>query len=237
MKETGIIMSGNHPKLILDGIKTMTRRVIIPQPQIKGYFNIRSGELAYYWKGGKSLIKAGYGADYVHTDKDALIKAMLAVCPYGQVGRGLWVKETWATDKIFDAMSAKEIEDKGVATIPLWYKVADYQIENIKTNQGHWRSPRFMPRWASRITLEITEVRAERLQEIIGRDLFAEGIERRPLTDITYVGDSVLLARQDFIKLWDSHNAKRGYGWNMNPWVFPLSFKIVQIGGKRCLSE
>ena len=81
-----------------------------------------------------------------------------------------------------------------------------------------------MPRWASRITLEIVNVRVERMQEITEADVIAEGIGaftlfRGVLSE--YPPDP----RWKFIKLWNSINAKRGYGWEVNPWVWVLEFK------------
>jgi hypothetical protein len=81
----------------------------------------------------------------------------------------------------------------------------------------------FMPRWASRITLEITEVRVERLQEISEEDARAEGV--RPVNEqVELLGEY----RIGYVKLWDSLNAKRGLGWDKNPWVWAIAFRRVQ---------
>jgi len=175
LKETGIMMSGNHPKLILDGTKTMTRRVIKPQPIITGQF-----------------------ADYKNLT--TLIENLFEFCPYGQIGQRLWVRETWANDP----------ETGGK---PLLYK-ADMTWEPesyFKQDGGKWRPSIFMPRWASRITLEITEVRVAKLNDMTENDAHAEGV------------DNLVT----FMLLWDSLNAKRGYGWTSNPFVWCISFRRV----------
>ena len=78
-----------------------------------------------------------------------------------------------------------------------------------------------MPRWASRLTLEIKSVRVERVQEISEADARAEGVERAEATD---GAPSYALGFSD---LWDSINAKRGYGWDTNPWVWCIAFERV----------
>jgi len=96
-----------------------------------------------------------------------------------------------------------------------------------------WRPSIFMPRWASRITLNITEVRAERLQDISEEDAIAEGVTGPH--DVWYPafrvpGDSkprYSSAKSAFTDLWDSINAKRGFGWDTNPWVWAISFERV----------
>jgi hypothetical protein len=81
-----------------------------------------------------------------------------------------------------------------------------------------------MPRWASRITLEVIKVRVERVQEISESDAEAEGIAFiRDFPD----ADETLTARQLFEVLWDSINAKRGFGWSVNPWVWVLEFRRI----------
>ena len=85
-----------------------------------------------------------------------------------------------------------------------------------------WRPSIFMPRWASRILLEITEVRAERLQEITEEDAVAEGVK-----SYYTLPSGETTARYHFSVLWDSLNAKCGYGWDKNPWVWVISFKLM----------
>lgn len=79
-----------------------------------------------------------------------------------------------------------------------------------------------MPRWASRIDLEITEVRVERLQEISEDDAWAEGVDWYSIENKI---DGVGRAQQAFKKIWDSFNLKRGYGWDTNPWVWVIGFR------------
>jgi hypothetical protein len=121
-------------------------------------------------------------------------------CPYGQPGDRLWVRETWH-------------QYAGGEVI---YR-ADYGPESYQAGAKGWRPSIFMPRWASRITLEITGVRVERVQDISADDARAEGVSAPDV-----------LPRSKFATLWDSINAKRGYGWDMNPWCWCVEFKAVQ---------
>jgi hypothetical protein len=201
MKTTGIIMSGDHPKLILEGIKTQTRRVIKPQ------FNVL---LDQYSDG--SILTNLLLADNKGFKEDQFIH-----CPYGGVGDKLWVRETWRASQFFDDFKPSEIWineaiqfKDGFICIP--------KLDAQDFISGKWRPSLFMPRWASRILLEITEIRAERLQEISYEDAQAEGI-----------GGAFIEGRARFAGLWDSRNAKRGYGWDKNPWVWVISFKVVKM--------
>jgi len=199
MKETGIIMSGNHPKLILDGIKTMTRRVITPQPELVG------GQ--YYWK------NCSWTADKPHCPTGTL-ELPIDYCPYGQAGDRLWVKESYLHDPVIES---------GIV-----YKADNPEIPSIVK----WKPSLFMFKWMARIWLEITEVRVERLQEIKPIDIIREGIMIsgiNPEADIKYRG----ALYDSFINLWDSLNAKRGYGWKQNPWVWVISFRRIDDGDYR----
>lgn len=199
MKETGIIMSGNHPRLILDGLKTMTRRVIVPQPT-RGAWNATAEHPSYGWF-WKKLYQTWDG-------EEGFFRRLLEQCPYGQVGDRLWVRETWA-------------EQGG----DIYYK-ADWgnnKPVNMFYDRIKWRSSRFMPRWASRINLEITGIRVERLQEISREDIAREGC---PWQRGDGPWDDIENARRWFRELWDSLNGKR-YPWSMNPWVWVVSFKEI----------
>jgi hypothetical protein len=117
-------------------------------------------------------------------------------CPYGEVGDRLWVRETW-----------KPCFDDGIGT--------EYRADK-RGCCGPWKPSRFMPRNRSRITLEITGIRVERVQDITEADAKAEGIN--------YGCDSV----DWFQELWNSINAKRGFGWDANPWVWVVEFRKTE---------
>jgi hypothetical protein len=148
-------------------------------------------------------------------------------CPYGAPGDRLWVREAF-----FDHDSRL-----GAPTSPLTARQREERIEYREDEWdraggdagGGWSPSIHMPRWASRITLEVTDVRVQRLQEINEADAVAEGADlysvaagldslaRQYLTEDTH--------RHGFAHLWDSLNAKRGYGWDQNPWVWAISFR------------
>ena len=86
-----------------------------------------------------------------------------------------------------------------------------------------WKPSIFMPRWASRLTLTVTDVRVQRVQEISEGDALAEGVEPAGSRDVGY---SRFHARTGFHALWDSLNAKRGFGWDANPWVAAYTFTV-----------
>lgn len=208
VKETGIIMTGEHPKLILDNRKTMTRRTrglkeINECPDLWEWFGFdNSGRYSFRFKPGDRIVNIR--------------------CPYGQVGDRLWVRETWATEKRMDNKPPSFLGD--ASDVPLWYRVNDRLTED-RVERGKWRPSIFMPRWASRLTLEITALRVERLQEITPRDCEHEGIDGENMLD-TFI-------KNDFRILWDSLNTKRGYGWEKNPWVWVISFKRLTLGDDR----
>jgi len=124
-------------------------------------------------------------------------------CPYGQPGDRLWVRETFALmeDVTFYAADTR-LEPK--------------QWPNGLWNVDTWCSPIHMPRWASRITLEITGVRVEKLQEMVGSDFLAEGAPER------------YGSQQWCVDRWDTLNAKRGFPWSSNPWVWVVEFELVR---------
>ena len=136
-------------------------------------------------------------------------KGLVFKCRFGVPGDRLWVRETWARIVLNPTH--------------IYYKADDPKMEIF------WRPSIFMPRWASRITLEITGVRVERLQEIREKDAEAEGLNPAEYNNPNAYAD--LPCINQFITLWDSLNAKRGYGWEKNPWMWVISFKRIESEG------
>lgn len=136
--------------------------------------------------------------------------------PYGQPGDRLWVRETWARDSEDGALCYRA--DIGTGT------VADDWQRNIDDGaHGYrWRPSIHMPRWASRITLEVVSVRVERLQDISEADAIAEGTQEPSLVPIT---GARLSERAVYAALWESINGPGS--WDANPWVWVVEFKRV----------
>jgi len=184
-------MSAPMVRAILSGTKTQTRRVVRwpwnHWPKTDELDNL--GDMASLWVRGKKI-----------------------TCPYGQPGDGLWVKETgWERPERTPRMMRE-----GADTWEPYYYDADDGFTEADHEQfkewGFKRRPSiFMPRWASRITLEVTDVRVERLNDASDYDLLCEGVESRNI----------------YVELWNRLNEKRGYSWAKNPWVWVLEFRKV----------
>lgn len=162
-------------------------------------------------RGGIAWRGCAYG---MRTDGSPYLDELLKRCPYGVPGDRLWVRETW------DAPPGST-ERAEVA-----YR-ADYERD---PDGAKWRSSMYMPRWASRITLEVTEVRVQRLQEITEEDARAEGVTTGPQQGQLNGKPATLLPtthRQAFIWLWDAINGERA-SWVSNPWVWCVTFKRVE---------
>jgi hypothetical protein len=191
MKERPILFSGAMVRALLDGSKTQTRRIV------KGR--------ALDW-----LQPGMFNREYVASPDNGL-------SPYGFAGDRLYVRETWQHSNHplgpYDSDSL------------VFYR-ADYfddphGPDGEKSPEGRyreWRPSIHMPSAASRILLEVTGVRIERLQDISEDDAWAEGCPE----DATWALDWYQL-------LWNSLNAARGYGWDVNPWVWVVEFKKVGV--------
>ena len=138
-------------------------------------------------------------------------KLMCDSSPYGKRGDYLWVRET------FQTLEAKIIYG---ASPPKPYVYKDIR----------WKPSIHMPRRASRLTLKITNVRVERLQDISEDDAQAEGIPPAEIGKCRYVPTSGERTRAAvrFHDLWDSINASRGHGWDKNPWVWVICFEVIR---------
>ena len=227
MKEYPILFSGEMVRAILEGRKTQTRRVIKPQP-------IMMDSGTWYPSDVPGDGKNKTGLHYAN--ENHMRKGLpFDFCPYGQPGDRLWVRET-AKLRTITATSWK------VSSFDLYYKADDGLV--IFNNRAGRYAPYkrigftpsiHMPRWASRITLEVVNIRVERVQDITYEDAVAEGIPGAGivlgnitmlLTQTNNMEDAEKVLRLDmFSELWDKINLKRGYGWEVNPWVWVIEFK------------
>lgn len=146
-------------------------------------------------------------------------------CPYGIPGDLIYVRESFAFGAGYDDMPPRDVPQE--SHIRRWFKADTNQ--RIIDGRGKWRPPMFMPRWVSRYTLRITDVRVQRVQDITNEDAVAEGIGTP--RDIRYV------AQDCFKPLWDSINADRGYSWESNPWVWAITFEPIAQNVDEVLKE
>jgi hypothetical protein len=136
-----------------------------------------------------------------------------AVCPYGQPGDRLWVREAWACIEGEDS--------EGYIYRADWHERRDRSFLS-----PDWRPSIRMPRRISRITLEIQSVRVERLHRIGEESARGEGVEPEWVVSVER-GTSYQSYCAAFVRLWDKINAKRGYPWESNPWVWVIEFRRV----------
>ncbi len=187
MKEHPIIFSAEMVRAILEGRKTQTRRVV----KFNKPFSNHSS-----WPYVTKCVDGGWvWSDSQNFDASDPVEAGKQ-CPYGDPGDRLWVRESFCRTGAGETV---------------------YRADN-KTDQPYWTLLKWkpsihMPRWASRITLEITEVRVQRLQEISSDDVRAEGLDPDPI------------ASNYFPYIWNFINSKGGYSWESNPWVWAITFK------------
>jgi len=212
MKEHPILFSTPMIQAILLGTKSQTRRVIKVKDVYKGISHFEH-TTDNYWISRLIVDMRGLYPD----SKPTTILGNLYKCPYGEVGDRLWVRETWV-DMVCVASTEK---GKGKGESNPHYKASSDSTE-LKILQGHWKPSIFMPRKYSRITLEITDIRVQRLQEISEQDAYAEGCP----SVIATIAEVPMV--NWYKHLWDGINAKSGYGWDKNPFVWCISFKVIK---------
>lgn len=147
-------------------------------------------------------------------------------------GDRLWVRETWARVDYVDGVVSHHAVDSDGVERRLVYRADCPDLEWDDQPESRWRPSIHMPRWASRLTLAVTDVRVERLRDISEEDAKAEGVEPAPLAGAAIISDTPASAsvshRHAFGLLWDSINAARGHGWGSNPWVWVVAFGAVR---------
>lgn len=190
MKERPILFSSPMVRAILDGRKTETRRVYKPT-ESSPWEILGEDENGKPWP----FVQDEYG-DFT-----------LRPCPYGEVGDRLWVRETWA-----------DLRGKGFDTEVAYKASTGSEGDEVRKSYGiKWRPSIHMPRALSRISLEITGVRVERLQEITECDALAEGCSRGGSWDTA--------PSLQYRDLWEQINGPDS--WDLNPWVWVIQFKRV----------
>lgn len=239
-KERPILFSGPMVRAILEGRKTVTRREIKPR--------MRSADTQF------ELHQQPDGSwRPMHTFDESCMDAQGTehpiVCPYGQVGDRLWVRESWqdvhpvqVTDGRYTQLGRAGIPGPPEVTsqtiyradgpYPVVYHTHAHPYRCLQPDPKHlptpaeggftgWAPSIHMPRWASRILLEITDVRVERLQEITTEQIIAEGL----VTSLRE-HDAVCDLREQWQQLWSGLNGTES--WTSNPWVWVVEFKQVQ---------
>lgn len=226
MKERPILFSGAMVRAILDGSKTQTRRVVNPQPARGWAFEtppvlgrITSSHPKKERFG--AFIRRGVGTDFPEVD--------LIPCPYGQPGDRLWVRETfhpiYPQDTTYNG--GKPIEYDYAATYQHGYRLGD--TLSIKKR---WTPSIHMPRVASRITLEITGVRVERLQDINVADAMAEGVVESNANLRGLV--PCMEHRYAYEDLWNKINGSDS--WDENPFVWVIDFRQIDAATSAAVS-
>lgn len=214
MKETPIIFSTDMVRAILDGRKTQTRRILKPQPDygLEPFESYASIEVGCYHpvvidKNGEQQPGDEIFGAYTDDGKWGW------KCPYGQVGDLLWARETWYSTPNTKELLGYVANGNNPHEVP--YRVKP-SIHMRKCN--------------ARIWLEITGIRVERLQEISNSDVLTEGVSPFPNGDTNrYLkAPKLTVGQYNFKELWDSINAKRGYGWETNPWVWVIEFRRIK---------
>ena len=222
MKERGMIFNGEMVRALLDGRKTQTRRPVNPQPEL-------TAGSGFSWKGWV------YGSG--SSDRETNKNFAHVTCPYGKPGDRIWVRETWQA--IHDSVDEfGHVEERTYApSIPkekdrYWHAVyaEHFGVESREDRGFPWRPAIHMPRWASRILLDITDVRVERVQSISQADAIAEGA---PPSHPSIDSVSRDYGYPDFSRSWYGQTWQSIYGeenWQANPWVWVIEFKKIDGG-------
>ena len=209
MAEKPIIFTGESVRAILAGQKSQTRRVMKLEPHGNGY-----GMLC---RGGRYIEVGAYGPTWIPfggSPRELCPRDVWIQYARYHPGDSLWVRETWATRSDL----GRHVEYRASHQEP-----DERPFDHIYDQHTRWKSSMFMPRWASRITLEVTDVRFQRLQDISDKDAIAEGA----MTTKYWTPDMVEPGRAAYRKIWDSINRKK-HPWDSNPWVWAYTFRRIR---------
>lgn len=271
MAERPIIMTGTSVPAILERRKTQTRRVVTRQSVVL----LRAANLSLCGAPGQMLSARewdGLNWDrckgrpcshdrlYVQNHDAWECRGIIdchELAPRWKVGDRLWVREQWVPT--YGELAEQGIAYRADKSIVDHAGVAEWReqfnrgaVHDVEIAKAHsqWRSPRFMPKWAARLWIEVTALGFERLQNIPLEDCHAEGVRipvtmdghvlieltgkypashyLRPLRDSGAFSEEEL-CRAYFASGWDERNARRGFPWEDNPLVLVVSFKLAEV--------
>ncbi len=219
MNTKPILFSADMIRALLDGRKTQTRRIFkVDTPDGKKVAVTSPKEEILQFEDGSFhyLSTAGLSGPYP--------------CPYGRPGDLLWVREAAHEDVVGSVSLSKYTADDA----PVFFRdegVSPWWYSRKSCPSIH------MPRWASRLTLRITDVRVERVQDISEENARREGAKPYDVSGLRFDEYDLIDAplkvaskpyKNGFALLWNSINAARGYGWDANPWVWAIEFEVIQ---------
>ncbi len=234
MKERPILFSAPMVKALLAGTKTQTRRIVKPQPRTEDTWD-------WVWPLPASRFTRGTTVAWRNDQKPTI--SMIRSCPYGEIGDHLWIRETWTDANSDDGPVVCYRADLNRRYLnreswPVNYdlypggKFCKWAGDVESETEGGWKPGIHMFRWASRITLRITDVRVERVQQITEADAIAEGAipwefdAAQPMTTGELGAASPY--RGGYACLWDDINGDEYWKlWKSNPWVWVVSFERI----------
>lgn len=221
MSTKPILFSTPMVQAILDGRKTQTRRVIKPQPKMKLSY-IAAGDSWGKWNYPGRNTHKYWGDEYIVPETITETEKGKLWTPPCRGDDVLWVRETWFQQDCTPDCAGQEDENEcpfnRVGNACYGYK-AQYTTggdDDIK-----WRPSIHMPKEAARLFLRVTDVRVERVQDILCNDMIKEGVIPKTVKG----GQWQQWQREYFAPLWDSISAKRGHSWASNPWVWVIEFE------------
>lgn len=226
MKSTPILFNEAMVCAILNGNKTQTRRIV----KLKGNDGIQSDHDLWRYLDVDSMsgnqIASNKEGMFFWQHKENIIRLIQEQCPYGTVGDSIWVKETWRTWESLDHVKPSNLEDGVIIDYAAGgNSVGAFLVCDVSKK---WRSPLFMQKRFSRITLQITNVRIERLNDISEHDALAEGVDGDFANYKDYSGDieGFAYATGSYRTLWESMNGAGS--WAANPWVWVIEFEVLK---------
>ena len=237
MKSRPILFSGPMVRALLDGSKTQTRRIV--KSSAKEHMDNIQGILTHAvdivpHTGGMMI----HGDNPTNYDGEVQMNdwSTFLPCPYGQPGDQLWVRETTCiAPKFWSTPDPSSVKDYDGDYRQVSYNADGHCEDAMRDYKLKWTPSILVPRWASRITLEITAIRCERLQDISEEDAIAEGIEGGTSDDHfddywrdygSRVGRFLIAARKSYQTLWESINGRGS--WAENPFVWVVEFRRVE---------